>query len=235
MTSAATTARPLIVGAGPVGLGAALFLAREGVAVRLVDQAERPSTHSKALAVNPRTLDLLESTGVTKHMIEMGTPIRSAQFWYQNATVAELSFSTLRHRYPWMLALSQSSTEELLERALAAHGVTVERGVALIRCVAQKDGASATLRLGSGEQESVTCPWLLAADGARSAVREQLRVDFEGTTFGRPWHLADVPLSTALPGDRAHVFFLEEGDFCSCCASNMIDGCSPPEIRCGGS
>ena len=54
------SAQPLIVGAGPVGKAAALVLAREGIPTRIIDSAEQPSEHSKALAVNPRTLEILE-------------------------------------------------------------------------------------------------------------------------------------------------------------------------------
>ena len=49
----------LIAGAGPTGLAAALFLSRAGIDCRIVDKAKEPSPWSKALAVNPRTLELL--------------------------------------------------------------------------------------------------------------------------------------------------------------------------------
>jgi 2-polyprenyl-6-methoxyphenol hydroxylase-like FAD-dependent oxidoreductase len=62
--------QPLIVGAGPVGLGAALFLAGQGRVARVVEMRDEPFQQSKALAVNPRTLELLEPTGVTSRMLE---------------------------------------------------------------------------------------------------------------------------------------------------------------------
>ncbi len=52
--------KPLIVGAGPTGLAAALFLASRGVAARIIDSAPAPEKQSRALVVNPRTLELLE-------------------------------------------------------------------------------------------------------------------------------------------------------------------------------
>jgi 2-polyprenyl-6-methoxyphenol hydroxylase-like FAD-dependent oxidoreductase len=69
---------PLIVGAGPVGLAACLLLAGAGVSTRIIDSARR-SEHSRALALNPRTLELLEITGVTERILELGTPIRAAR------------------------------------------------------------------------------------------------------------------------------------------------------------
>jgi 2-polyprenyl-6-methoxyphenol hydroxylase-like FAD-dependent oxidoreductase len=64
--------QPVIVGAGPVGLGAALFLARQGQVARVVEMRDEPSQQPRALAVNPRTLDILEATGVTSRMLERG-------------------------------------------------------------------------------------------------------------------------------------------------------------------
>ena len=60
-----TAPQVLIAGAGPTGLAAALFLSRRGVPVRILDAAPEPAATSKALGVNPRTLALLEPTGVT--------------------------------------------------------------------------------------------------------------------------------------------------------------------------
>lgn len=75
---------PLIVGAGPVGLAAALFLARHGRIPRVVEMRDEPSQQSKALAVNPRTLDLLEPTGLTRQMLELGLPIHGVRFYRQD-------------------------------------------------------------------------------------------------------------------------------------------------------
>ena len=81
---------PVIVGAGPVGLGAALFLARQGRAVRVVEMRDEPRQQSRALAVNPRTLDLLEATGVTSRMLERGSPIRGVCFYRAGRRIARL-------------------------------------------------------------------------------------------------------------------------------------------------
>ncbi len=80
---------PLIVGAGPVGLGAALFLTRQGRSVRVVEMLSEPSSESRALAVNPRTLEILEPTGVTRQMLERGVPIRGVCFHRQEKNFEE--------------------------------------------------------------------------------------------------------------------------------------------------
>lgn len=67
----------LVVGAGPTGLTAALELARLGVPVRIVDRATAPSTTSRALGVQARTLELLRPRGVTDAMLPLGNRVRA--------------------------------------------------------------------------------------------------------------------------------------------------------------
>lgn len=193
-------ARPLIVGAGPVGKGAALFLARAGVITRLIDAAAEPARQSKALAVNPRTLEILEPTGITEKMLAIGSPIRGARFQDRNRSLAEFSFERLRHKYPFLLALSQATTERLLGEALEAAGITVERGTSLVACTDGGGGITAELKHADGLVETVRCPWLLAADGAHSTARSQMGVGFPGSSFPTLWHLADVTLETLAGG-----------------------------------
>ena len=209
------TPTPLIAGAGPVGLAAALFLARGGTRCRVVDKAEQPRKYSRALVVNPRTLTLLEPTGVTEQLLALGKPLHGAQFHADGQVLAEVNFDGLPGKYPFLLALSQSVTERLLRKALSGAGVEVERGVALADCH-PVDGGGVNVDLtrpGTDDVEHATVPWLLAADGARSVARTALDIPLPGSTFPREWHLSDVPLRTDLPPDRAHLIFLPDGRF----------------------
>ncbi len=207
-------ASPLIVGAGPVGLGAALFLARQGRVPRIVEMRDEPSKQSKALAVNPRTLDILEPTGITERMLELGMPVHGVHFHRGGRKIAEISLDGIHPRYPFMLALSQATTERLLAGALGAAGGKVERGLKMVECRIFPDRVEATLEPSAGgNREVVRCPWLLAADGAHSVARQQLGIDFPGTSMAHEWYLADVPLRTALAADRAHIFFFDGGRF----------------------
>jgi 2-polyprenyl-6-methoxyphenol hydroxylase-like FAD-dependent oxidoreductase len=206
--------RPLIVGAGPVGLAAALFLQREGANPRIVETKTEAAPQSKALAVNPRTLDLLESTGVTARMLELGSPVRGMQFHRDGKVVIGLKLDGIHPKYPFMLGLSQATTERLLAQAFIAAGGEIERGIEMVSCSNVDGGANVELKhIADDTAESVATPHLLAADGARSVARHQLGVEFEGSTFPGEWYLADVTLKTALPPEFAHIIYCRNGGF----------------------
>lgn len=205
-----SAAVPLVVGAGPVGKAAALLLAQADLPVRLVDGAPGPATESRALAVNPRTLEILQPTGVSDRMLELGLPIRAASLWRGKQRIVRIGFDRLHHRHPFMLALSQATTERLLGEALQAAGVVVEWDTALVACRNEDQHVAAQLQTGAATEE-VQCPWLLAADGAHSAARQALGVDFAGNGLEAPWQLLDLPLETDLAEDHAHVFLVDDG------------------------
>ena len=64
-------------------------------------------------------------------MLKIGRRIRAVQFRFADKPPTLLSLQQLKHKYPFMLALSQATTERLLNEALEAAGGKVERGITL--------------------------------------------------------------------------------------------------------
>jgi len=197
----------LIVGAGPTGLAAALFLTRGGVAVRIVDEAAGPTTTSKALAVNPRTLELLEPTGVTARIRQEGQSVGVIRVAHEGRTTATFRphWDRIAPGRP-MTILPQARTEALLAEALADLGVRPEYGAGLTGLTQTADSVTATLSTG----ESVTAALLLGADGAHSQTRHALGLGFPGDASNEPWHLMDVAIEGA-PLDEARIEFQRAG------------------------
>lgn len=202
---------PLIVGAGPVGLTAALLLTGRGIRARIIDKLPEPSPYSKAFGVNPRTLTLLEHTGVTEQMLAQGWRMSAINVWKRERRLFRLALSGVNHKYPFMLIHSQAKSEALLSDALAGRGIQVERDVALEVLEMHPDYAKVTLRHCDGQQEEVSTPVLLGADGSSSVVRTSLNIPFTGSRFDEPWALYDLELDPPLDRNEAHAFLLEGG------------------------
>jgi 2-polyprenyl-6-methoxyphenol hydroxylase-like FAD-dependent oxidoreductase len=212
MAAASSDASPvLIVGAGPTGLAAAMSLARAHIPVRLIDKALQPDPYSRAIGIQARTLELLEQHRLIEPFLELGHRARAANLYSNGQRLARLDFDPLQTRYPYMLFLDQSVTERLLTEHLATLGVAVERGVELEVFTQGSAGLSATLRRADGRTETVHPAYLIAADGAHSAIRHRLGVSFAGKTFEQTFLLADLQADTGWPDDEFHIFASGEG------------------------
>ena len=109
----------LIVGAGPTGLTAALEMSRLGVPVRLVEQKAEPSTTSRALAVQARTLELLQQRGLAAEMVRLGNQGNATTLYGNDKLLAKVQLNEIESRYNYILLLSQAETERLLREQVA--------------------------------------------------------------------------------------------------------------------
>lgn len=206
----------LVVGSGPTGLAAAIFLKEANHSVRVIEKLSEPAGYSKAMAVNPRSLELLEGPGVTPTLLYTGQEIRYIRLSTSKRPLTALDLNMSGHRYGYMVGLPQSETERILEEKLNSLGVHVERGTELITFKQTPKLVECELAKG-GETEMFSAEFLVGANGARSNVRKQLGAQFEGETLPGEWHMADVRLSSgsdfkqSLTEDSLHMLFREKG------------------------
>jgi 3-(3-hydroxy-phenyl)propionate hydroxylase len=184
---AARDEQVLIVGAGPVGLVAATFLAREGIPVTLVEASDDLPKDLRASTFHPATLDMLEPLGVVDRLIERGLVCRRWQFRdRREGVIATFDLGILKDdtAHPYRLQCEQWKLTEMLRDLLAA-----EREVAIVygataQVVEQDaDSVSLTIERADGSRETLHGRFLIAADGARSVVRKALDIDFPGLTI----------------------------------------------------
>jgi len=196
----------LIAGAGPTGLTLAAELLRHGLPCRIVDRAPAPSDRSKAIAIQARTLELLEPLGVSEELVATGIHARVACVYAQGEPLGEIELDGLDSAYPYMLLVPQPDTERALAMPLARWGVTPERGVELASFTHDDDGVTALLHHPDGRREEVRASWLAGCDGAHSIVRQSLGLQFPGHTFVKSFVLADVRIEWDRPADVIQLF-----------------------------
>jgi 2-polyprenyl-6-methoxyphenol hydroxylase-like FAD-dependent oxidoreductase len=168
----------LVVGAGPTGLMMACELVRHGVAVRVVDRAPAPATTSRALVVQPRTLEIYDDIGVLDSMHAAGRAVSVFNLFFDPEHRYRLDFDGLAadaatySAHPSLYAISQHETERVLTEHLRALGVEIERGWALTDLVVDDAGVTATLHGSDGTSEEVVADlatrlpgWSLAPAG----------------------------------------------------------------------
>jgi 2-polyprenyl-6-methoxyphenol hydroxylase-like FAD-dependent oxidoreductase len=204
----------LVVGAGPTGLAAALFLADRGVRARVIERRAERSPHSKAFGVNARSLALLEAPGVTERFLANGRRMTRLNLRRPGRVLATLRLDEVDHRYPFMLVQSQEDSERILEEALAERGVRVERDLSATGARSAAEGAVVTVE-GPNGAERIAARTVLASDGAGSTIRKALGIDFPGTAYEEPWRLIDaelgLPSGAGLDPDAAQIFLMPEG------------------------
>ncbi|TDR89839.1 FAD-dependent oxidoreductase [Enterovirga rhinocerotis] len=196
--------RPVIVvGAGPVGLAAAIDLARQGVPVLLIDDDDKLSQGSRAICFAKRTLEIFDRLGCGQRMVEKGVTWNRGKVFVRDEEV--YAFDLLPeggHRRPAFVNLQQYYVEGfLLDCALALPAIDIRWRHRLTGISQDENGVTIEVETPEGTQ-SLACDWLIAADGARSATRKALGLVSSGRTFRDRFLIADVRMEADFPAER---------------------------------
>jgi 2-polyprenyl-6-methoxyphenol hydroxylase-like FAD-dependent oxidoreductase len=202
----------LVVGAGPTGLALAAYLTAHGVRPRIIDRNLDRARESRALAIQPRTLEVLSGLGLADELVRLGNPNVRIHLHAPRRVVSLPMFDLglADTAYPFLLFLAQSETERILADHLDNRGVTVHRGVELTAIAEHSDHVTCHLRHRDGREQAVDTDYLVGCDGAHSTVRELAGIAFEGGSYPQTFVLADLE-ANGLETGAAHVFLSGQG------------------------
>lgn len=203
----------LVVGAGPVGLTAAADLARRGIRSRVIDQAVGPSTTSKAIAIQPRTLEVFHRMGIVDEILARGFVVGAGNFYWHGRSLARIDFKQLDSRYGFIVDLPQNETEEVLLEHLVRNGITVERETRLVRLEQDEAGVDVEV-VRPGGAEKIRCSYVVGCDGAYSTVRHALDLKFAVSPNPESLVLGDAEVDWLYPSEL-HIFIDPDG-FLAC-------------------
>ncbi len=197
----------VVVGAGPIGLAAAIDLAQNDVPVLVLDDHDGVSSGSRAICFAKRPLEILDRLGCGDRFVEKGVTWNVGKVFFDQRQVYQ--FQVLAedgHKRPAFVNLQQYYCEAYLVerlRRLEALGKPVElRGCNRVASIeAREDGVGLGVETPDGLYYLET-DWLIACDGAASSVRAMLGADFIGRAFEDNFLIADVVMDAGFPTER---------------------------------
>ncbi len=208
MTSSQPSTSVLIVGAGPSGLMMAAQLLRYGIQPVIIDKRQGPTNHTKALAVQARTMEIYRQMGLAEKALQHGIPAGGLTFNNNGRALAHLPFAEIgrgQTPYPYILFYPQSKNERLLLDELTRLCCAVYWGTSLIDIQQHTDSVTATLQGPAGER-TLNCQWVVGTDSAHSTIRKACDIAFNGDSYAQSFYLADAVLADELPADEAQIF-----------------------------
>ena len=201
----------LVVGAGPVGLVAALELVRRGRRVRVVDAAPGPASSSRALGSHARSLEVYDQLGVREAITARARPVAGLAVHQAGRELTRLDLDLSPTPTPitssWFVA--QTDIEAVLRGALARAGDTtgvpapIEWSTRLTAIENRDGGVDVELETPHGRERDLVS-YVVGADGGHSTVRKELGLEFVGGQL-ETWLVADGELDGELRDDSIHL------------------------------
>ena len=193
----------VVVGAGPVGLAAAIDLAIQGTPVVLLDNDDTVSIGSRGVCYAKRALEIMDRLGCAEEMVQKGVSWNVGRTFFHEEEVFNFNLCPQPdHHRPGMINLQQYYLEEyLVRRAQSLPNIDL-RWKSNVIGVAD-DGERVALRVETPDGAySLDADWLVVADGARSPIRHMMGLEVEGKIFMDRFLIADVVMKADYPAER---------------------------------
>jgi 3-(3-hydroxy-phenyl)propionate hydroxylase len=193
----------VVVGAGPVGLSLAIDLAQRGHNVVLLDDADRIGDGSRAICFSKRSLELWDRLGVGKRMVEKGVVWKVGKIFLKDELVFQFDLLPEDgHKMPAFVNLQQYYAEAfLVDRIQELPQIDLRWRNKVVGIEQRNDHAVVTINTPDGKYH-LKADFVVACDGARSALRGLVGAEFSGETFEDQFLIADVKMTAAFPTER---------------------------------
>jgi 2-polyprenyl-6-methoxyphenol hydroxylase-like FAD-dependent oxidoreductase len=200
----------VIVGAGPVGLFAALATAKNGNTVILIEKNAARPKQSRAIGIAPPSLGAIHRIGMLDRFLKSGVRVSRAGGYSEKRKLCDVDFSSLKTPYPFVLAIPQDRTEAIFETEVATNAnVCFLKGAEARALTVSDDWCTVSGDLG-GSPFSVRGKFIFGCDGAKSSVRTISGIRFRGAAYPHTFLMADYTDATGW-GDEARLFFTPRG------------------------
>jgi len=197
----------IVIGAGPIGLGAAIDLAQQGIEVVVLDDNDKVSFGSRAICFAKRTLEIAERLGCDHPMVDKGVQWNVGKVFFDDREVYNFNLLAEEgHNQPAFINLQQYYFEEYMVdrvRELQAEGAPIEiRGRNKVSAIGTHPD-HVTIEIDTPEGSyNLEADWMIACDGAGSPTRAMLGKDFVGRVFEDNFLIADVVMEADFPTER---------------------------------
>ncbi len=193
----------VVVGAGPVGLTAALDLASRGHAVVVLDENDTVSVGSRAICWAQRTLQIWDRLGVAQRMLEKGVLWDTGKLHVGDRLIYQFRLQAEPHqRFPPFINLQQYYVEQyLVERCADFPAIDLRWKNRVVGIEQDDEEVRLTVETPDGAY-TIAAHYVIAADGVRSPIRHMLGLSFDGQAFNDRFLIADVRMTAEFPSER---------------------------------
>jgi 3-(3-hydroxy-phenyl)propionate hydroxylase len=201
-----------IVGAGPIGMTAALALARYGIRSVLLDRKDTFNDGSRAICIARPSMHILERIGAVAPFVAKALGWRFGRSYYRGEQIFRLEMPhPSGEKYLPMYNLQQQYIEQFLHEAVSAcDPIDMRWQSELAGIDSRADGVSLSVSSPAGDYR-LDADYVLAADGARSPVRSMLGLRMKGENYEGKYVIADIRMDHDFPTER-RAFFEPSGN-----------------------
>lgn len=193
----------IVVGAGPVGLSAALDLARQGIPTIVLDDDNKLSAGSRAICFAKRTLEIFDRLGCGDRVVDKGISWNLGKVFFKDKPV--YSFDLLPepgHRRPAFVNLQQYYVEGFLyEQAQQEPNLELRWKSKVVELSQHEEYTKLTVETPDGSY-TIRASYVIAADGSRSTMRNLMGLESKGRVFKDRFLIADIKVTADFPSER---------------------------------